>query len=444
MKKLFQKIIAKQAELVVKRHKPTIISITGSYGKTTTKDTLISLISQTLPRGDWRASEKSFNNEFGIPLTILGEKAPGRSISNWLKILIFGWFRSKKNFPKILILEIGADHPGDIKFWAEKLKPEISIITGVSTVHAEYYNSIDEIANEKFQLAKYASRLVILNGDDEKVSKMSEKLKNIKVLTYGTGNQVDLRLDKLDIHCRYDKAFKPNDLLTQTIAELSLDNNNLGELRLDNALGYAPIFSSMASLLALIELQTYSSYKGKKIYAHDAIRILRDRFKPTPGRLKPLAGIKGCLIIDDTYNAAPAAMQYGLSILAGLPLVNEKARRIAVLGDMAELGAYTEDEHKKIGKISIKVADILVLVGENMLIAKETAIQNGMNPDRIRWFKSSLEAGRYLDSEVKTGDLVYVKGSQSMRMERVVKDIMAEPWLAQDLLIRQEKKWLKK
>lgn len=442
MKKILQAILAKQALFNVNRHKPIIIAVTGSYGKTTTKDSIVSIIAQIIPSNEWRASEKSFNNEFGIPLTILGFPAPGRSILAWLKILFGGWLISTKKFPRILILEIGADHPGDIKFWAEALEPDIAVITGVSSVHAEFYSSIDEIAEEKFQLAKYASKAVVLNISDERVRSMAKKLNKVDIITYGE-NKGDISFKNLDIHCRYDDAFKPGDLLTQTIANIEINNVSVGELRLNNALGKAPVFSCLASMAVIMQLQSFSNYFGKKVFAHNVLTILSERYKTTPGRLRPLPGIKGSLIIDDSYNAAPVAMNYGLSLLGALPVANKEARRIAVLGDMAELGQYTEKEHKEIGRIAMNMADLLVFVGDNMLSAKEEVDSLGFNPDNVFWFKSSLEAGRFLDSEIRTGDIVYVKGSQSARMEKVVKDLMAEPWRAKELLVRQESAWLR-
>jgi len=162
-----------------------------------------------------------------------------------------------------------------------------------------------------------------------------------------------------------------------------------------------------------------------------------------PGRLNPIAGIKGSLIIDDSYNAAPLAMQNGLDVLKSFSLSTDDDRRIAVLGQMAELGQYTENEHRLIGMKVAECADLFLAVGENMRIAVESAKESGLDPNAIEWFANSEEAGRYLDREVKTGDIVYVKGSQSTRMEKVVKDIMAEPARADEILVRQDEKWLK-
>jgi UDP-N-acetylmuramoyl-tripeptide--D-alanyl-D-alanine ligase len=441
MKKILEKIMAEQAIYNVNKHKPIIVALTGSYGKTTTKDALVGVISQIMPRNEWRASQKSFNNELGIPLTILGYDAPGRSLIAWIKILLGGWFISRKNFPKLFILEIGADHPGDIKFWAERLRPDIAVLTGVSTVHAEFYNSVEQITDEKLNLGIFAKNTVIVNASDLVLASRLPDLKGKALITYGF--EGDLRIENISIRCRYDDSFEAEELLTQTVGSVIVEDAEIGELVLDNSLGYASLLSSLAALGVVLRLQEMKKYSGKNLFAHELVRVLRERYKPTPGRMRPLAGIKGSLIIDDSYNAAPAAVKYGLSVLASIPLARQESRRIAVLGDMAELGQYSEKEHKNIAGIAIESADLIVLVGEKMKMAFEEILYKGFNPDNLKWFKASIEAGRFLDSEIRKGDVVYIKGSQSTRMEKVVKDVMAEPLKSKDLLVRQEDKWLK-
>lgn len=160
------------------------------------------------------------------------------------------------------------------------------------------------------------------------------------------------------------------------------------------------------------------------------------------GRLRPLAGIKGSLILDDSYNAAPASVIAGLEALEQFTPGELKDRRIAALADMAELGSLSEAEHRKIGERVAAAADLFVAVGPQMKFAIEAAIAAGMPEDKTIWFKDSVEAGRYLDRILETGDVVLVKGSQSQRMERLVKDILAEPSKAKELLVRQEDRWL--
>jgi UDP-N-acetylmuramoyl-tripeptide--D-alanyl-D-alanine ligase len=148
------------------------------------------------------------------------------------------------------------------------------------------------------------------------------------------------------------------------------------------------------------------------------------------------------LIIDSSYNAAPASMMAGLEVLQAFSPV-EGAKRVAALGQMAELGPYSEQEHRMIGMYAAEVGvDLLITVGEPSRDIRRGAIEAGIPEEQTQHFDSSVDAGRWLDREINKGDIILVKGSQSVRMEKVVKDLMAEPLRAGDLLVRQSKKWM--
>lgn len=149
------------------------------------------------------------------------------------------------------------------------------------------------------------------------------------------------------------------------------------------------------------------------------------------GRMNIIKGINGSVIIDDSYNSSPDAVREGLNTLASLQV---SGKRIAVLGDMMELGNYSAEEHRKAGIQALQSCDILITVGPR---------SKAMNVDGLN-FNTSTEAGEYLKGIVGSGDVIFVKGSQSMRMERVSKILLAEPEKAVDLLVRQEKEWLEK
>lgn len=157
--------------------------------------------------------------------------------------------------------------------------------------------------------------------------------------------------------------------------------------------------------------------------------------------MNPIPGVKGSLILDASYNAAPASMAAALDVLAAF-VPREGARRIAVLGHMAELGPASESEHRMLGMRAAEAGvDLLVTVGEMSRDTARGAIEAGIAQTQMQHFTDSKEAGRWLDAQVQKGDIVLVKGSQSARMERVVKDVMAEPLRARELLVRQENGW---
>ena len=179
---------------------------------------------------------------------------------------------------------------------------------------------------------------------------------------------------------------------------------------------------------------------GLKFNILDAINRLK-KYDVPPGRMRLLKGINESLIIDDTYNSSPYACESGLKTLHE---VKNMGRRIAVLGDMLELGKYTKTAHENIGKIAKENADVLVVVGQRAVSIKTGALDSGMDSERIFDFANSYQAGEFLKDFIKKDDLVFVKGSQGMRMERAVEQIMKDQDLKLELLVRQDPEWIAK
>ena len=160
-------------------------------------------------------------------------------------------------------------------------------------------------------------------------------------------------------------------------------------------------------------------------------------YAPPAGRMRIIEGIRGSQILDDTYNAAPEAMRAALQTLRDLPA----ARKIAVLGDMRELGRYTKDAHRAIGALAAQSADLIYCVGEYARYIADEAIARGADREKVVLFPDAASAAAALAPTIQKGDLVLVKGSQSTRMERIVETLMAHPEAAEDLLVRQEPYW---
>lgn len=428
MKAFITKLLQKRAMAVIKRFDPKVVAITGSVGKTSAKQAIITAIGDDFTV---RTGLKNYNNEIGVPLAILGEKSPGKSLIGWLK-LFWRTYRIKI-FPEVLVLEFGIDRPGDMFVLCSIARPDVAVVTGISPVHAEYFKDVDDLAREKGEIVMHVPDAghVILNADNERVRAMRDRA-SAPVMFYGS-QTVDVHFENLRIHTRTDEEFDPGEIFVKTYADVFDENGQVGQLELVNLIGYAPVMAALAGV---------SVAKVLDLDLGVVIERLSKHLEAVPGRLRPLSGIKGSLIIDDSYNAAPVAMQNGLEMLKLFTPGEENDRRIAVLGQMAELGQYSENEHRMIGMKAAEVVDLFIGVGEDMLPAIAAAKEAGMDPEHVEWFKSSEEAGRYLDFTIKEGDIVYVKGSQSSRMEKVVKDIMAEPLKAPDLLVRQDEGWL--
>ncbi len=166
--------------------------------------------------------------------------------------------------------------------------------------------------------------------------------------------------------------------------------------------------------------------------------IALQRYVPPPGRMRLFDGVKDSVILDDTYNASPVAVERALLTLSE---VRTHARRVAVLGDMLELGRFSVESHEKVGALAAKSADILFTVGVRSRKIAEGALENGMGEDRIFQYDDADSAGRELQNMLQQGDVVLVKGSQGIRLERLVEEVMRRPEEAESTLVRQSKTW---
>jgi UDP-N-acetylmuramoyl-tripeptide--D-alanyl-D-alanine ligase len=164
-------------------------------------------------------------------------------------------------------------------------------------------------------------------------------------------------------------------------------------------------------------------------------------YEAPKGRMNVLPGLNGSTLIDDSYNSSPDAAMAALETLKGLECQGAK---IAILGDMMELGKYSAEEHRKIGREAARAISRLITVGQRSRLTAEEAMKSGLQAESVRSFDSSAEAAAYAASIAKVGDVILVKGSQSVRMERVSKALLREPHKAAKLLVRQEKEWLEK
>ncbi|MFA4975108.1 MAG: Mur ligase family protein [Candidatus Paceibacterota bacterium] len=430
MKTIFKKIIVYilqiESRLVLWKYKPKIVSITGSVGKTSTKDAVfavISLISYV------RKSEKSYNSEIGLPLTILGCPNGWNNPFMWfLNILKGFWlFVWPHKYPKWLVLEVGIGKPGDMHRTASWLQSDVVIITAIGDTpsHIEFFESRKHLIEEKSRLIKTLKKdgLLILNNDDETVSEMREKIKNI-VVTFGFKEGSNIRASEDSI------LYTEDEIPEGLIFRIDEDGNSL-PVTIEGVFGRNHIYASLGAL---------ALSSGLKFNMLDSINRLKNYSVP-PGRMRLLDGINDSLIIDDTYNSSPYACEFALKTLKEVKLIG---RKIAILGDMLELGRHTEEAHKNIGKIAKENSDILIVVGLRAKKIKEGAKEAGMNDMNIFEFLNSHEVGKFLKTFVQKNDLVLIKGSQGMRMERVVESILKDKKNKYQLLVRQDEEWKKK
>ncbi|TSC67611.1 MAG: hypothetical protein CEO19_134 [Parcubacteria group bacterium Gr01-1014_73] len=425
-------ILTLEARIALARFKPKIVAITGSVGKTSAKDAIAAVLAIKFST---RKSEKSFNSEIGAPLTILGLPNGWNNPMAWLVIMVsgaLGLFRKK--YPNWLVLEIGADRPGDIKKLADWLKPDVVVITRFAKVpvHVEFFASPRQVIEEKMNLVRALKEdgVLILNGDDDDILEAKDEVRRRTIL-YGFSSTTLVRA--LNEKIIYDAETPVGMTFEINVSIYPIQNSEKTSLsvKITNVLGRQTIYAALAAL-AVAHSQNIDLSKAAK---------MMENLTMPPGRMKILKGIKNSLIIDDSYNSSPVALEKALLTLKNLEKIG---RKIAVLGDMLELGKYSADEHIKAGALAGDFVDLLVTVGkhaEGFAMGAETA---GLAPEKIIRFENSHEAGKYLDSTITANDIILIKGSQGIRMERAVEEIMAEPENKEKLLVRQDEEWQKR
>lgn len=429
LKKVIVALLTLESRLIIAKYKPFIIAVTGSVGKTSTKDAIYSVLKDQ--SAYVRKSEKSMNSEIGLPLTIIGVPNAWRNISGWIKNLIEGFklIISKAEYPDTLVLEIGADHPGDIQRVAAWLRADIVVITQVSStpVHVEFFASPEQVFEEKASLAgalKNGGSLVLF-ADNEKVMSIADRVKekNAQVISFGTVENASVR--GTDDHVTYADSVPVGFGFTVAM------NSVLQPVYLKGIIGKAYMYPLLAA----------AAVGQAKNLSIDTIVNGINHYDAPRSRMHLIPGMNGSTLIDDTYNSSPDA---ALSALHALKAIETSGTKIAVLADMMELGQYSADQHRVVGREVGSCARMLITVGQRSRSTADEALKSGMAPDAVRAFDTALEAAEYLKPLVKPGDVILVKGSQSVRMERAVVALMRDPGLAGELLVRQEPEWLDK
>jgi UDP-N-acetylmuramoyl-tripeptide--D-alanyl-D-alanine ligase len=426
MKKLLEFKLKILAKLIIWRYRPKVIGISGSVGKTSAREAISLVLATRFRVGQ---TLKNYNNEIGLPLTILGLESPGSSLFGWallfLKALKMFIFKDKK-YPEVLVLEMGIDRPGDMKYLTSIVRPDIGVITMISESHLEYFKTIENTIKEKGELVKQIKPggAAVLNFDSQAALAVKEMTK-VKVYTYGQQDGADLKAED----------FNENE-------KLDLDNLALNfKINYQGAVVpiYIPQVVAISALYSSLAAAVVGSILGLNLI--EIAQALKNLKMPL-GRMNIIPGIKRTTIVDDTYNASPDSTKSALWSLARVNIGS--GRKVAVLGDMLELGTYSVSGHNLVGAELVKAGfDLLISVGEKARDIAFGAKENGLSPDYIFSFNNSKEAALFVQERIKTGDLILIKGSQGARMEIITKEIMAEPLLAKQLLVRQEDKWIK-
>ena len=409
--------------MTLKKYKPKTVVITGNIGKTSSKDAVFTVLSSVY---FVRKSEKSFNSEIGIPLTILGLPNGWSDIFIWIYNIIGGLklIFLKNHYPKWLVLEIGADRPGDIEKISKWLKADIVVMTHLPDipVHVEFFKSAEEVIAEKSYIMKTlkSSGVFVVNNDDKRALTLKTLAKENKIITYGFSNNSDIVASN-------EKIIYENNKPKGMSFRVDYNGNSI-PVNINGALGKQHIYPVLSAIAVGIS-------QGLNIVL---MTRLFDTHETPQGRMKIIDGISNSYIIDDSYNSSPAASIEAVNTLKNIDCLG---RKIAVFGDMMELGSHSTEEHIKVGELIGKIADILITIGVRAKYITQGANSVGMKKRNIFQCLDSENAGDKLIDIIEEGDIALIKGSQSMRMEKVVEKIMANPEKKYRLLVRQEEEW---
>lgn len=431
LQKTFEKFLAKNIRRAMEREKPLVIGIAGSVGKTSTKTAIGIALGANQGGKGVVMSDKNYNNDLGVPITILGLDMPRKSLFKWLWLLCKAWLTGLGFAPlraKTFVLELGTDRPGDLARLMSMVKPRIGVLTAIGAEHTEFFGSVEGVAREEAAILAMLPQngTAIANADDLMVMELKNMLPQ-RALTYGTDEFADVKIESCEVN------LDPDD---PKLSGLRL------VLRVSGTEKYAHISGTAGRSQAYACAAALAVVKAMDGNADAALKRLEKDFHGMPGRMRLIPGIKRTWLLDDTYNSSPLAVAAALHDLSEFPLA-DGARRIAALGDMLEMGPLEEEEHVKMGRAAADAGvDLLVLCGKLAHTVARGAREAGYPEDKIAIIPKSSEAGLFIQEKLRKHDVVLVKGSQGVRMERIVKELMARPDLAEKLLVRHTPDWL--
>lgn len=351
------------------------VGITGSVGKTSTKEMVASALSE---RYNVLKNEGNFNNEIGLPLTI---------------------FRLKPEH-EAAVIEMGMSAIGEIRALTNIVKPSVGIITNIGISHIEKLGSRQNILKAKLELLEglKPDGLLILNGDDVMLGGAKDLL-SCRTVSFGIEEGADYQAYNIRSKGEYGIDFNVMAGGEEHLIQLPVP-------------GVHNIYNALAAIAAGLELGVGMDDLKKGI----------SRFNPGKMRLNIIKA-KGFTVINDAYNASPQSMKAALDVLAEM----DATRRIAVLGDMLELGDWSERAHAETGAHAAKKAlDYIITVGKEASNIVSGAVNAGFDPDRTKEVASNCDAINYLKKLVRDGDAILVKGSRGMKMEEIVQTLTEE------------------
>lgn len=388
-----------------------IVTVTGSVGKTSAKIAIGKVLDAHFKVN---YSEDSYNTDIGLPLSLFGLKVPGKlwNLGAWRRV--FRQIdRSIEVYPyDVVILELADDDLVMMQKFLKFITADIGVLTAVTPVHMVHMRSIERIIDHAWQLTEPA-KVIYYNADQPELRKLADSAEK----AHGYGLQHGA--------VRFQKVSRARN----------------GHLKVELVVGKQKksIQTKQISNQGLYGLLAAAAVANELGMQFNVIAFELEHIKPTKGRMNLLPGVNGATLIDDSYNAAAPE-----GVLAGLDTLEEfSGRKIAVLGQMNELGDYSEKGHAMVGARAAKLVDLLVVVGrEAESYTVPAALQNGLDNTQVKIFRTPYEAGHYLKNIIGKDDVVYIKGSQNGVFTEETARILLSPELKPgEVLVRQDKAW---
>lgn len=393
-----------------------IIAITGSVGKSSTKEAVTSVLKE---KYRVRANYGSLNNELGLPLAILGERNAS-SVLGWLWKVCKISFRTFifDNKIEVMVLECGIDKPGDMDTILSLFRPDISIITTVEEAHLQNFPNHESLVAEKWKLA-YGTKIsgtVIANFDNPPTHQQIAHLK-AHLVTFGLNQKAD--------YSAQDIQYNQHGTSYTLVAEKEKHTITIPTI------GKVQAYTTLPAIVAgRILLESWTE-----------IATGLEKLVPLPGRLSILEGIHGCYLLESSYNASPTSMKAAIEVLKNMPA----KRHIAIVGDMRELGAITAQAHKEILTILAKECDIVCTFGPYYEEAMKNLPAHIKAQAAFHHFQTREEIVAFITPKLHEEDVVLIKGSQNtITLEKVSIKLMKHPEQAKHVLPRQYGKWRKR
>jgi UDP-N-acetylmuramoyl-tripeptide--D-alanyl-D-alanine ligase len=401
---------------IYKGEKPFVVVVGGSVGKTSTKEALAEVLTQS-----GRPVRKTFGNlatDSGVPLSLLGFQDPPAGIWGWLEVI----FRSLTARPKLkpedkplYVLEYSSDIEGETDFLVERIAPDVAVYCTLVPVHMEQYGTEEVMVRETLRLHSTLrpEGFIVANADDPHQAKAFKGTSAVQWYGKTAKDGVQLTNSKMQpvgLELTYTLEGSEKTVQTAVLADYQL----------------LPILASIAvaSKIGMTEKQIHKGVEGYSL---------------PPGRGKLISGKNEMTIIDDTANSSPEAVKAGLQVLERY---GGERRKVAILGSMNELGELALESHREVAAEAARKADFFIAVGKYSGDMLRSARDAGLSPTQMIAFPSPVELTDHLFQLVHRNDVIFIKASQNgMFLERIVKQLMAKPEDAQKLLVRQGAFW---